>query len=212
MKNILILGANGKIAHYVIENLIEDKDVNLKLFLRNSNRLEKYKSKNVELIEGDVSNEDSLKSAIKDADIVYANLAGDNLDDLAKNIIKVMDEEKVKRLIFIASIGVLDEVPGKFGEWNNKILVDYLPPYKRAVALIEKSDLDYTIIRPAWLTNKDEADYEVTSREEAFKGTEVSRKSIGSIVTKIMKNDSLYVKGNIGVNKPNTDGDKPAWY
>lgn len=212
MKNILILGANGKIAHYVIENLIEDKDVNLKLFLRNSNRLEKYKSKNVELIEGDVSNEDSLKSAIKDADIVYANLAGDNLDDLAKNIIKVMDEEKVKRLIFIASIGVLDEVPGKFGEWNNKILVDYLPPYKRAVTLIEKSDLVYTIIRPAWLTDKDEVDYEVTSREEAFKGTEVSRKSIGSIVTKIMKNDLLYVKGNIGVNKPNTDGDKPAWY
>lgn len=65
MKNILILGANGKIAHYVIENLIEDKDVNLKLFLRNSNRLEKYKSQNVELIEGDVSNEDSLKSAVK---------------------------------------------------------------------------------------------------------------------------------------------------
>lgn len=123
-----------------------------------------------------------------------------------------MDEEKVKRLIFIASIGVLDEVPGKFGEWNNKILVDYLPPYKRAVTLIEKSDLVYTIIRPAWLTDKDEVDYEVTSREEAFKGTEVSRKSIGSIVTKIMKNDSLYVKENIGVNKPNTDGDKPAWY
>ena len=25
----------------------------------------------------------------------------------------------VKRLIFVLSLGIYDEVPGKFGEWNN---------------------------------------------------------------------------------------------
>ncbi|MCY7939622.1 NAD(P)H-binding protein [Bacillus inaquosorum] len=28
--------------------------------------------------------------------------------------------------------------------------------------IIEASDLDYTILRPAWFTNKDEIDYETT--------------------------------------------------
>ena len=78
--------------------------------------------------------------------------------------------------------------------------------------MISSSDLDYTIIRPAWLTNKDEVDYETTERGEDFKGTEVSRKSIGYFVAKIIDDPTPYARKDFGVNKPGTDGDKPAWY
>ena len=61
----------------------------------------------------------------------------------------------------------------------------------------------------AWLTFKNETDYEVTSKDTQFRGTEVSRRSIASLAVRIAKNPELYSKENIGVNKPNTDGDKP---
>jgi NAD(P)H-binding len=87
-----------------------------------------------------------------------------------------MDAAKVRRLLFVASLGIYDEVPGKFGEWNRRQIGAYLPPFRRAADVIEASGLD-TLLWPAWLTDKDEVDYETTGRNEPFKGTEVSRKS-----------------------------------
>ena len=56
--------------------------------------------------------------------------------------------------------------------------------------------------RPAWLTNLDEVDYETITRDEPFKGTEVSRRSVAAFVVSLIKDP-------IGVDKPGTDGDRP---
>lgn len=151
------------------------------------------------------------------ADVVYANLRNPEIEQQAKNIVAAMDKNKVKQLVWISSIGIYNEVPGKFGEWNNEVLGggqedSYLGTYRKAADVISASDLDYTIIRPAWLTNKDEVEYETTERGETFKGTEVSRKSIGTLVAAIIAAPAKYARKDLGVNKPHTDGDKPAWY
>src|SRR5699024_7411052 len=148
---------------------------------------------------------------------VYANLRNPEIEQQAKNIVAAMDKNKVKQLVWISAIGIYDEVPGKFGEWNNEVLGggqedSYLGTYRKAADVISASDLDYTIIRPAWLTNKDEVEYETTERGETFKGTEVSRKSIGTLVAAIIAAPAKYARKDLGVNKPHTDGDKPAWY
>ncbi|WP_245644152.1 Rossmann-fold NAD(P)-binding domain-containing protein [Paraburkholderia oxyphila] len=54
-------------------------------------------------------------------------------------------------------------------------------------------------------------DYEVTSRDQPFKGTEVSRKSVAALVVDLVKHPEKLVRANVGVNKPGTDGDKPAF-
>lgn len=72
--------------------------------------------------------------------------------------------------------------------------------------------MDYTVLRPVWLTNIDEIDYETTLKGEMFKGTEVSRKSVADLVKKIILNPEQYNRESLGVNKPNTDGDKPRAY
>ena len=159
---------------------------------------------------------DELGAAVAKADAVCANLRNPEIKQQAENIVKAMNEHGVKQLVWISSIGVYDEVPGKFGEWNNAELGggqkdSYLGTYRSAADVITASDLDFTIIRPAWLTNKDEVDYETTERGEAFKGTEVSRKSIGDFVAKIIDNPASYARKDFGVNKPHTDGDKPSW-
>ena len=106
---------------------------------------------------------------------------------------------------------IYDEVPGKFGEWNRREIGAYLPPFRRAADFIEASGLDYAILRPAWLTDKDEVDYETTERNEPFKGTEVSRKSVADLIVKLIDSPKRSVRSNLGVSKPNTDADKPAF-
>lgn len=210
-KKVLILGAHGQIARLAEKEFLAETDFNLKLYLRNSSRIRTEDATREEIIDGDAANVEQLKESLQGVDAVYANLAGNNIKEQASAVVNAMDSVGVKRLVWISTLGIYDEVPGKFGEWNNTTLGNYLTRYRSAADVIEDSDLDYTVVRPAWLTNKDEIDFEVTQKEEPFKGTEVSRKSIAHVVVELIQNNTE-LKRSIGVNKPGTDGDKPAWY
>ncbi|MCC3683478.1 SDR family oxidoreductase, partial [Staphylococcus epidermidis] len=170
-----------------------------------------YASNRIKVYEGDAKNIEDLESALNNVDVVFASLSG-SLDKQAETIVKAMDNKNVKRLIFVAAPGIYDELPEPFNQWNKEQFGEKLNRYRKASDIIENSDLDYTIIRPGWLTDKNENVYEITAKNETFKGTEVSRKSVASLAVQIAKNPELHSKENIGVNKPNTEGNKPAWF
>jgi uncharacterized protein YbjT (DUF2867 family) len=211
-KKILLLGAGGQIAKHAIKMLLEQNDVELTLFLRNTNESTHNQTPHAKVVEGNVLDSQKLVEAMKDQDIVYANLAGE-LDKHARSIVEAMNATGVRRLIFITSLGIYDEVPGEFGKWNRRTIGDMTQsPYRKAADIIEGSDLNYTIIRPAWLTDNDEVDYETTDKGEPFKGTEVSRKSVAALIVKLINEPTLELRRSLGINKPNTQGDKPAFY
>lgn len=213
MKKIAILGAAGQIAQLVEPMLLKKDDIDMILYLRHPTKLNQVNEAREKVIKGDASNFEELKAALAGVDLVYANLAGSNIEDQAKTVVQAMDANNIKRLIWVSSLGIYDEVPGKFGEWNKNILGSYLTTYRAAADQITASDLDYTIIRPAWLTNKDEVSYEKTvGAETPFKGTEVSRLSVADYIANLIENPEKDVKANVGLDKPGTDGDKPAWY
>ncbi|SSW72528.1 putative sugar epimerase YhfK [Achromobacter veterisilvae] len=209
MKNILILGAGGQIAQWVVKTLANQPDSAVTLLLRAPKRLTGQEPANAKVVIGNVLDKKLLKSAMAGQDIVYANLIGEDLDKLAQAVIAAMQTAGVKRLVFVLSLGIYDEVPGKFGEWNNATIGEDLKPYRRAADAIETSGLDYTIVRPAWLMDEDEVDYETTAKGQPFKGTVVSRKSVADLIAKLIANPGLYVGESLGVNKPDSDGDKP---
>ncbi len=210
MTKVLILGANGAVSKAAINSFLENTSYTLRLFLRDANRLPDYASDRIRVREGDVTNFEDVNRAMEDVDIVLASLSGE-LDKEAQTIVDAMNANNVKRLIFVTSIGIYNEVPGNFGLWVQDQISDYLVIYRKAADIIEQTDLDYTIFRPAWLTHTNEIDYEITKKDEPFKGTEVSRKSVAAIAVQIAKDPALYSRDNIGINKPNTDFDKPRW-
>jgi len=207
MKNILILGASGQIAQWVVKFLANKNDIKLTLFVRDQNKISVKNIHNAQIIVGNVLNMDQLNGAMKGKDIVYANLAGEM--EQTQNIIQAMNKSEVKRLISINSLGIYNEISGKFGEWNEREIGQYLPPYRQSADLIEASDLDYTILRAAWLMDENEVDFETTEKGEAFQGTVVSRKSVAQLVTEIIDHPTFHSRKNLGVNKPHTDADKP---
>ena len=213
MQTVLIIGANGKVSIEATKIFLEDSNFNVDLFLRNAHRIPDYASNRVTVYEGDAKNSKDLEQALAldKVDVVFASLSG-SLDIEAQAIVDAMSKKDVKRLIFVAAPGIYDELPAKFNEFNKSQFGEKLTKYRKAADIIEAATLEYTIRRPAWLTWKNETDYEVTSKDTQFRGTEVSRRSIASLAVRIAKNPELYSKENIGVNKPNTDGDKPAWF
>ncbi|HEJ7131326.1 SDR family oxidoreductase [Serratia marcescens] len=208
MKNVLILGAGGQIARHVIERLADEPAVVQTLFARRPEKIHSHPT-NARIFIGDVLNRSALEQAIQGQDLVYANLTGEDLDAQAEAVIAAMQACGVKRLIFVLSLGIYDEVPGKFGEWNRTIIGEPLKPFRRAADAIEASGLNYTILRPAWLTDEDKVDYELTTRDEPFKGTIVSRKSVAALIADIIDEPERHIGENIGVNQPGTDGNKP---
>lgn len=211
MSQVLILGANGQVARIVTKMLLDQTNHQVTLYLRHSERLGNIHNDRVTVIEGDVNDTSKLAVAMQNQDIVYANLGG-TLEPQAHNIVHTMDQAGVKRLIFITGLGIYDEVPGKFGNWNKSMLTGYLVDAKKAADTLESSDLDYTLLRCAWMTNEDIVDYEITEKGEPFKGTIISRKSIAALVLDLIQHPDHEVRASIGVNQPNTDGDKPKMY
>jgi uncharacterized protein YbjT (DUF2867 family) len=196
MSSILILGANGQIARAATELFLERTDARLTLYLRNARRLKlSGHVDRVRVVEGDVVDCKMLEAAMSGQDVVYANLAGE-LEQQARCIVKTMQKAGIKRLMFISSMGIYDEIPG---ERHGSIL----DPYRKAASIIESSELDYTIVRPAWLNNRNEIDYATTRKGEPFKNAsaQVSRMSVADLVVKLAMTPRLEVRGSLGVHK-----------
>jgi uncharacterized protein YbjT (DUF2867 family) len=194
MRRVLILGASGSVARQATDLFLTESDAQLTLYLRDPRRLGSVDPDRVRVVEGDVLDVAALTQAMTGQDIVYANLAGD-LERMAESIVKAMRGTGVRRLIFISSMGIYDEVPGR--QYSS-----VLDPYRKAAEVIEASDVDYTILRPAWFTNADEVDYETTQKGEPFKGGVVSRKSVAALVVKLATSPQLEVRHSLGVSKP----------
>jgi uncharacterized protein YbjT (DUF2867 family) len=183
MSNVLILGANGSVARVATDLFLKQTDAKLTLYLRDARKLKTIDSDRVHVVQGDVLDTRKLKEAMAGQDVVYANLAGD-LERQAKSIVKAMNETGLRRLIFISSMGIYEEVPGETYR-------SVLDPYRDSARVIEESDLDYTILRPAWFTDADEVDYETTQKGEPFRGGIVSRKSLASLIVKLAQSPQL---------------------
>ncbi|WP_261806869.1 NAD(P)H-binding protein [Lapidilactobacillus luobeiensis] len=210
MKKVLILGAHGQIAQLVTARLLaETTDIRLMLYLRHSERLTNPNPSRVEIIDGDVNDLATLSQAVAGQDLVYANLGGE-FEPMARKIVQTMTTNQVKRLIYVTGLGLYHEVPGEFGRWGEaSIGTPVMDDTRRAAALIEQSNLNYTIIRAAYMNDDPQIDYELTVKGEPFKGTIISRASLADLIVKIIRNPQLHQFASLGVDQPGTDGDRP---
>lgn len=70
-------------------------------------------------------------------DLVYVNI-NDQKDVIAEQTVKAMQAAGVNRIVFIAAIGIYDEVPGAFGQWNKQMIGPILERYKKAGNLLNR--------------------------------------------------------------------------
>ncbi len=193
MPRILILGANGQLARNSIPFFLRQPDVRLTLYLRRAHRMKNPDPARVTIVEGDVLDGETLTSAIRGQDVVYANLAG-AMEQQARAIVTAMSAVGVKRLIFISSMGIYGEVPSE----RYRSILD---PYRDSAAAIEASDLDYTILRPGWFTRDSEINYRITQKGEPFRGHDVSLNSLSDLIVKLALAPAMEIRRSLGVSR-----------
>ncbi len=193
MTRVLILGANGQLARHTTRFFLNRTDAHLTLYLRQASRLRNPDPARVTIVEGDVLDRRALICAMQCQDVVYANLAG-KMAQQAKVIVDAMQSTGLKRLIFISSMGIYAEVPGERYR-------GVLDPYRDSAAVIEASDLDYTILRPGWFTQDDEISYQITQKDEPFSGHDVSLNSLSDLIVKLALTPTMEVRHSLGVSR-----------
>jgi len=210
MKNVVIIGAASRTAQALIPLLQQLPSIRLTLFARDVSTLKKYQQ--CQVIEGDAKDREALSTAIVNQDIVISALGGGDLDALTANIVETMKTTDANYFITVNAGGIYNELPEPFNRWDYEMVGDSRPVNLAAATVVEKSGLDYTILRPVWLTNKDDRELVITHKGETFIGTETSRVSVAALISQLVQNPALYRNQNIGLSQPNTEGDKPQAY
>lgn len=210
---VLILGAAGQIGYLLTQDLLEQTNYELVLYARNASQRLKAESDRVSLVDGDFTDYDTLVKAMKKVDAIYLNDMNDKAG--VQTIAKAMRATKNKRIIAVSILGIYDEVPGAFGDWNRKMVGSQgIQNHKETVSLIEVPDFDYTILRLTWLYNeKGNRNYHLTHKGEPFEGAQVTREAVSQLIVDILKEkSSKFLKTSLGVSEPNTNWDKPSFY
>lgn len=202
MTKLLILGANGQIAKLVVP-MLANTLTEIKL-----TSLHGRPDKNIKSL--DATNENTLAQALKDIDIVYANIGAEGRQKVVANsVVNAMHAAGVKRLIWIATIGVYDELPDKTRDiWSNVLGTvnnenTYIGDQAVAVARIEASQLDYTIIRPNELLD-DNVMQQLniqTDCHEKIVGNPVTRTSVAEFITKLILSPTDYIKQSVALSE-----------
>ncbi|MCH4165075.1 MAG: NAD(P)H-binding protein [Lentilactobacillus diolivorans] len=200
MTNVLIIGATGSIGSVTRKYFLENTDDQLTLMSRYPQKLGQLNECRERAIAGSVMDTTILQAALQGQDVVFAALSGD-LAKTARQLVRVMEQTAVRRLLFITSMGIYNEIPANVGTSGNLRSNPILQDYRDAADIIANSSLNYTMIRPGWFDNGDDTNYQLTKKGEPFGGHDVSRQSIADLVVRLSHDETLGSRDSLGINR-----------
>ena len=200
MKNILLLGATGPAGSALTKKLLTDTDCHLTLFARHAKDMYSD-TERITVINGNANNIKELKAAVQGQDVVYCAISGDALPQIAENIVSTMEEIGVKRLIFMGAVGIYNEIPDEIDGEDNLDNEPAQIPNRKAVDMVEASNLNYTILRPGYLRNGNEDDFVLTVKGEAAKGYITPIPALVKFAMQLIMNDTLYSRESVSITR-----------
>ena len=159
---IVIFGANGKTGTLITEQALAKGHMVTAYIRRAGSLLQQHP--NLKIVIGDLKNTEKLKEAISGADACISVLGGRSLTKHSPEIIsgidhivRLMEQESVNRFIYMSSMGagesryIMPPLIRLFiaGIMLRVPLADHTTNEQR----IAKSNLKWTLVRPAGLTN-----------------------------------------------------------
>ena len=216
-KYITILGAAGQIAQKLTATLLTYTDMHLTLYGRQlSTRLhpEILEHERVTVIEGSFQNPAKLEQAVTNAEIVFVG-AMESGSDMAA-IVKALSRKNVRRVIGLSMAGLSGEFPAALEKWTfDSLPISYVQGERQARNVLRESNLNYTILRLAWLYNDPEnTNYELIPEGVQFNDAQVTREAVVKAIFDILHVDdeTPFHRASIGVGEPGTHYDKPSFH
>lgn len=147
MKNITIIGATGTLGLPITQQLIQQGS-KVKVVARDVTKAKALLPADVEIVFGDVSNKESLQTALKDSETVYLNLNTINWNEAApfqperEGIINVIDVSKELGVNHIMQIVGIDTSNPEFATKGMEYKTNRIR--KPAMEYLKQSGINYT--------------------------------------------------------------------
>lgn len=146
-KNILVVGGTGMLGRPIVDRLIKE-DYQVAVLTTNREKARTLLPESVEILEGDVTDIESLKKPIEGKDVVHLNLNSKITPELyqkieingCENVSKVAKEMGVQRIGYIS---------GASSRGHKKGII-YLDAKVEAENRIIQSGVPYSIFRASW--------------------------------------------------------------
>ena len=160
--NILIVGATRGIGRQLLEQTLTSGHT-VTALVRNPQKLSTQRER-LKIIKGDILDSDSVALAMAGQDAVCCTIGVKIpwirvtlFSEGTKNLLQAMKKTKVKRLLCVTGIGAGDS-KGHGGFLYDSIILPFLlrtiyADKDRQESLIKASGVDWTIVRPGFLTN-----------------------------------------------------------
>lgn len=154
---LLIVGATGSIGRQVVNQALEQGHT-VSAFARHPEQLDQNHP-NLTRIKGDVLDSVALTQAVAGHDVVVCvlgsgkTLTGTVRSDGTRAIIRAMEQTGVRRLICQSTLGAGDSWDNLNFYWKTLmfgfLLRHVFADHQRQEAIVEQSQLDWTIVRPS---------------------------------------------------------------
>lgn len=200
---VVVFGATGRTGRLTVERALE-AGFEVVAFVRDASKLGALRER-VSVVEGDVLDEERVEGAISGSDAVLSALGHvegspkDVQERGARNIVRAMEKNGVRRLVSLTGAGVKD--PRDRPKVSDRLISGALRLLQRSILedaekharVIEESDLEWTIVRVPRLTDEDgRGEYRVgyVGKES---GTKVSRADVADFMAKQVE-DRTYLR------------------
>ena len=201
---IIIFGASGGVGQSAVQQSLE-AGLEVTAFVRTPSKIE-MNHENLNIIQGDAFNSAEVSSAISGHDAVISCLGSskgmrksEELQNMTKNIVEGMKEHNVDRIVYTASAGVHKELTGIMGKLIMQLLKNALIDHRAAVEYIQDAGLNYTIVRPMGLSDKEfTGEYREAASGVPAKSSSIPRADVAHFIIKALT-DSSYENTSIGL-------------
>ena len=194
--NIALLGASGRTGALVLQKLLASSH-NVKALARTPARIDAA-SPRLTVIQGDALVLEDVQRTIEDCDAVISVLGNPSLKASSfattsvGNIVAAMQTTGTKRIIYMASAGILGEMGGLPGLIVGIILRRVLRDHRGAYDLLQSSQLEWTVLRPVGLTDQPATGaYRVATTGLPKNGRTISRADVAGFIVQAVEQGSF---------------------
>lgn len=202
---IIVFGATGGVGRHVVNQALQ-AGYEVTAFVRDLTKLQ-IENDHLHVVRGDATNAEEVSAAIAGHDAVVSCLGSNKmvakstqLEEMTQHIVASMEAHHVKRIVYTASAGINNELPGVGGKMVMKMLQNVLTDHRHAVDLIQAhKDLQYTIVRPLGLTNDDYTGaYREAKEGVPENARNIPRADVAHFILKALGDDT-YIGESVGI-------------
>lgn len=195
--NILVIGANGQIGKQVISQLKDDKEHTVRAMVRKEEQADAFNKAGVEPVlanlEGTV---EELAEAMKGSDAIVFTAGSGGSTGLDKTLlidldgaVKTMEAAEqagISRYIMVSALYAEDRT-----SWPEQIKPYYVAKHY-ADKQLERSSLQYTILRPGGLLNEPGRGKVTTDIEQGE--SSIPREDVAKVIVAVLNAENTYRK------------------